>query len=96
MLKLQIMKKIILSLIVITALCQCKSGWTDAQKEKGSKACSDAMKGTVEEKVAKRYCDCVMDQAMKKYKNYDEMNTKGTEADGREMGMKCAGELLAK
>lgn len=90
------MKKIFIAALIITCFSQCNqdSGWTTADKEKTSKTCMDGMKGITDESAGKRYCDCVMEQAMKKYKNMAEMDKKGTEADGRAMGMACASELL--
>jgi hypothetical protein len=90
------MKKTILAVMIVIGFTQCNNdkGWTTADKEKATKTCTDGMEGTVDATTGKKYCDCVMEQAMKKYKNYNEMNTKGTEADGRAMGMACASELL--
>lgn len=90
------MKKIILSLFVVAALASCNSGggWTADQKDKLRKPCVDGLGGAIEEKAAKKYCDCVVDEAVKKYSSYSEMEKKGSEEAGKELGMKCIGELM--
>lgn len=88
------MKKLLIISGIVIFFTHCKSvGWTDAQKDKLRKSCTDPMEGKVDSKTATKYCDCVMEQAMKKYKNYDELDKKGTEEEGRQMGMNCIGEL---
>jgi hypothetical protein len=88
------MKKLLIASGIILFFGHCKSeGWTDAQKDKLRKTCTDPMEGKIDLKTATKYCDCVIEQAMKKYKSYDELDKKGTEEEGRQMGMNCIGEL---
>ena len=75
-------------------ICTQDKGWTPSDKEKAVKMCTDQLDGKFDKKISKGYCDCVMEQAMKKYKNFADMDRKGTEADGRTMGLACAKELL--
>ena len=89
-------KLLIISMIVLFfSLCKSDSGWTEAQKDKLRKTCTDPMEGKVDSKAATKYCDCVIEQAVKKYKSYDDLDKKGTEEEGRAMGMNCIGELKA-
>jgi hypothetical protein len=76
------MKRVFLAAIIVVCFTQCNQdkGWSTADKEKATKTCTDGMEGTVDKAVGKKYCDCVMEQAMKKYKNLAEMDQKGTEA----------------
>ena len=57
------------------------------------KTCMDGMEGKLNSTVAKNYCSCVLEQAMKKYKNYADLDRRGTEEEGRKMGMSCISEL---
>ena len=88
------MKKLIIISGVVLFFCSCKTeGWTDAQKDKLRKTCTDPMEGKLDSKTATKYCDCVIEQAVKKYKSYEELDKKGTEEEGKAMGMNCLGEL---
>ena len=89
------MKKLLIISAVVLFFSSCKSdsGWTAESKAKISKTCIDGMEGKVDTKVAKDYCDCVLEQAMKKYKNAEELDKKGTEEDGKSMGMNCISTL---
>jgi len=90
------MKKIMLLPLIVLLFSQCKtdSGWTEAQKDKLRKGCTDGLAGTVEKNSAVKYCDCVVEQAMKKYKSSAEMDKNGTEEEGKKMGTACISELL--
>lgn len=89
------MKKLLIisGVVLFFASCKSDSGWTDESKAKIRKTCTDGMGGRVDEKVATAYCDCILEQAMKKYKNAEELDKKGTEDEGRSMGMNCISTL---
>jgi len=89
------MKKLLIisGIILFFSHCKSDSGWTDAQKDKFRKACTDGMEGKVDMTVGANYCNCVLEAAMKKYKNGSEMDKKGTEEEGRQMGMGCISTL---
>ena len=89
------MKKLLIisGIVLFFTHCKSESGWSDAQKTKLTKACTDGLEGKVDSKVATNYCNCVLEQAMKKYKTSEELDKKGTEEEGKQMGMNCIGEL---
>lgn len=89
------MKKLLLLAMIAVCFTQCNSdkGWTASEKEKTMKTCMDGMEGKLDNTVAKNYCGCVLEQAMKKYKNYADLDKRGTEEEGRKMGMSCISEL---
>jgi len=89
------MKKLLIisGIVLFFSSCKSDSGWTDAQKDKLRKTCTDPLEAKIDHDKATKYCDCVIEQAMKKYKNYDELDKKGTEEEGRTMGMNCIGTL---
>ena len=89
------MKKLLCIALIAIFFTQCKSdqGWTASEKEKTIKTCMEGMEGKLNSTVAKNYCSCVLEQAMKKYKNYADLDKRGTEEEGRKMGMSCISEL---
>ena len=89
------MKKLLIisGVVLFFSACNSDKGWNDESKAKIRKTCTDGMGGRVDEKVATAYCDCVLEQAMKKYKNAEELDKKGTEEEGRSMGMNCISTL---
>ena len=89
------MKKLLIisGIVLFFSSCKSDSGWTDAQKDKLRKTCTDGMEGKIDMKTATKYCDCVTEQAVKKYKSYEDLDKKGTEEEGKQMGMNCIGTL---
>ena len=88
------MKKIIFLVAVVLSFTACKpKGWTESQKDQTKKGCLDGLAGKVDKDFASQYCSCMLDKVIKKYPNYEDLDKKGTEAEGKEIGLSCITEL---
>jgi hypothetical protein len=85
---------------------QCKdeiAGTTDNNKPVGSwsasdenqwmSACTTPLINSMGQQKATSYCSCIMDKLKERYSSYDELNTKGTNEIGLELGKQCIKEL---
>lgn len=73
--KLNKMKRLIFSLILITAATSCKQEWN---KEYAKKTCVEGVKKSgrsVAGHVADKICDCVAEKLVKDYKSEQEANS---------------------
>lgn len=68
-------------------------GWTSEQKQTAMNALMNEVKGKLDDETAQKYCNCVLDELMKKYSSYDEANRSSSEQEGEMLGKKCANEL---
>jgi hypothetical protein len=89
------MKQLLIIATIIVLFINCNnssgsSGWSAPDRQRGLKECMNEVEGKVDEAVAKKYCGCVLDKAMKKYATYAEAE-KGTEAEGTELAKACLG-----
>ncbi len=92
------MKKLIFILSAITFFIACNDnktggimggGWSASDKEKWMNDCTPGLVSSMSEDVAKKYCNCVLEQLEKKYSNYKEMNRKGSYEEGQALGKNC-------
>jgi hypothetical protein len=79
---------ILLFAIIVFANCNNNKGWSVADRQKGLKGCMDEAKGSLDEATAKKYCSCVLEKAMQKYKTYAEAEN-GSEEDGKLLAQGC-------
>jgi hypothetical protein len=91
------MKKIlvIVGIALFFAGCNNSSGWSAADRQKGTKLCMDEVAGKADDATTKKYCNCFLEKMMQKYKTYAEADKNGTEADGTKMGEICLQEIQA-
>ena len=88
------MKKIIFLAVIVFSFTACKpKGWTESQKEQTKKGCLDGLAGKVDNDFASQYCSCMLDKVIKKYPSYSDLDKKGTNAEGKEIGLSCIAEL---
>jgi hypothetical protein len=45
------------------------------------------------DQAKQNYCDCIGEKLEKRYSNFNEMNTKGTQEEGMELGKQCSAAL---
>lgn len=72
--------------------CNNSSGWSAAEQQKSLQECVQATGGKLDEALAKKYCSCVLDKAMKKFKTYKEAEG-SSEADGMALAQACMSVL---
>lgn len=65
-------------------------------RQKGVRMCMDEIGGKMDDATAKKYCSCVLDKSMQKYRSLEELNNKGTAEDGKKMGESCLREFQGK
>lgn len=62
-------------------------GWSAADIRKMNQECLKSVDNN--EEVANAFCPCVIEKLQKKYSSYDDLNTRGTEAEGKRIGEEC-------
>ena len=68
------------------------TGWTKADEESWMTQCKSQVPQLSEE-TQNSYCSCVLKKLEAKYSNFEEMNLKGTEQIGVDLGKECIKEL---
>jgi hypothetical protein len=64
------MKKYFLFVAITVVFASCKDTWDDEDKKMFYQSCMDAAKSEGHNEIqAKPYCDCLMEQMIKKYPN---------------------------
>ena len=91
------MKKLLIIVCIATLFINCNNngglgggGWSAAEKQKGLKACMDQIEGQLDNATAKKFCNCALEKAMKKWKTYAESETvPDDDPAANEIGRSC-------
>jgi hypothetical protein len=68
--------------------------WSESDRDTWAKQCMQSMNNVNASDQAKQnYCDCIGEKLEKRYSNFNEMNTKGTQEEGMELGKQCSAAL---
>lgn len=91
------MKKLLIIVCIIALFTNCNNtagsgGWSSQERQKGLKLCMDEVEGKIDNATGKKYCNCVLEKAMRKYKTYDEAQAAPDE-EGVELAQACANVL---
>lgn len=62
-------------------------GWTEADLEKINQECLKSISGN--EELGSTFCPCVVEKMQKKYSSYQDLDTRGTTAEGEKIGKEC-------
>ncbi len=65
--------------------------WSAADIRKFNNLCLQSVKN--DEELADKFCPCVLEKMQKKYSSYEDLDTRGTEAEGKRIGEECRDEL---
>jgi hypothetical protein len=85
------MKKLLVALCVVVSFVNCNNnggGWSVQDRLEGMKLCTEGVGGKLDDATTKKYCSCVMEKAMQKYKSLAESN-KASEEEGTMLGQSC-------
>lgn len=66
-------------------------GWSAADIRKFNQMCLSSVKN--DQDLADKFCPCVLEKMQKKYSSYEDLDTRGTEAEGKRIGEECRDEL---
>lgn len=62
-------------------------GWTASDIRKMEEKCLESVDNN--QAIADKFCPCVIEKMQRKYSSYEDLDTRGTEEEGRRIGEEC-------
>lgn len=69
------------------------NNWSKSDESQWMSSCTSPLIESMGEQKANNYCSCIMDKLKEIFSSFEEVNTKGTNEIGLELGKKCIKEL---
>jgi hypothetical protein len=67
--------------------------WSKSDEDQWMSACSESVGEKLGEEQRTSYCSCIMEKLKGMFSSFNEVNTKGSQTIGIELGKKCSKEL---
>lgn len=75
---------------------ETSAGWTERGRQQWMDQCTESVGDNMSSRNKQEYCSCILEKLELRYDNFDDMNTRGTQEEGVELGQQCLRKMGLK